>query len=97
MELLESSDKEALKELRAVCGRIGDIWPEGAQEVLIQRNPNLLAELDRSESVLDSLLVIPNWPSPIRKQWREALAEYEKTATQCVTYAKRHMALAHSK
>lgn len=86
-------DQGALQELQEARGRIGEVWPSGTNEVLQSRNPALLAELDRIESVLDSLLVLPSWPKPIRKQWEEALSEYEKTAMQCVTYAKRHLPL----
>ena len=86
-------DEGALKELREAYGRIDSVWPEGVIEVLTKRNPDLLSELNRLYSVLESLLIIPHWPAPIRKQWKQALADYEKTAMQCVTYAKRHLQL----
>ena len=97
MESSGNLDKEALQELRAAHDRIAEVWPAGTHDVLTQRNPDLLTELDRAESVLDSLLVIPNWPPALRKQWCAALAEYEKTAMLCVTYAKRHLVLTQGK
>lgn len=60
-------------------------------DILQQRNPQLLSELDKLEGVIDSLLVIKNKPPVLRKQWSDTLADYEKTAMQCVTYAKRHL------
>lgn len=87
-------DAVAYKELRDAQKRISGVWPEGTTDILVQRNPKLLSELDRLESVIDSLLAIPNWPAPIRKQWHETLANYEKTAVLCSTYAKRHITLA---
>jgi hypothetical protein len=67
---------------------------EGTADVLNERNPDLLTELTKLESVLDSLLAIPNKPPVLKKQWASALAQYEKTAMLCVTYAKRHKDLA---
>lgn len=89
-----SLNQEALQELRVAQGRISDVWLAGTYEVLKARNPDLLSEMDKAESVIDSLLVIPSWPPVLRKQWGTALANYETTAMQCVTYAKRHAALA---
>jgi hypothetical protein len=86
-----AQDSGERQELRAAHDRIGAAWQDGVYEVLQQRNPELLAELDECENVLDSLMVIKNKPSLIRKQWQHALANYEKTAMLCIKYAKRHM------
>jgi len=86
-------DEAASRELNEIKDRIAAVWLDGTLDVLTRRNPELLEELNRLESVLDSLLVIPSWPIPIRKQWRVALADYEKTAMLCVTYARRHLQL----
>lgn len=84
-------DSGALQELRMVSDKVTLAWTDGIEEVLTKRNPELLTELGRLESVLNSLLVIPNWPTPLRKQWRDTLASYEKTAMQCITYGRRHL------
>lgn len=86
-------DEEAYKEFKAAHDRISIKWIDGASEIIKSKNPQLLEELDRTLSVLDSLIAIPDKPASIRKQWRETLAMYEKVADQCVIYAKRHMAL----
>lgn len=84
-------DVGALQELEAVRDRLSKVWLAGTNEILEQRNPGLLSELNKAETVLDSLLAIPKWPAPIRKQWQSALADYAKTAMLCVTYAGRHI------
>ena len=80
-----------LGELQEVRDRLGAVWIGGVLEVLQTRNQELLRELNKLESVIDSLLVIRNKPPTLRKQWLGALAEYETTAALCVTYAKRHL------
>lgn len=87
-------DQGALQEFHAVRDRIASAWLEGTADVLTKRNPDLLSELTKLESMLDSLLIIPNKPPVLKKQWSSALAQYEKTAMLCVTYAKRHKELA---
>jgi hypothetical protein len=67
------------------------VWLTGVYDILKQRNPELLEELNRLESVMDSLLAIPNKPASLRSHWRDTLEQYEKTAMLCVTYAKRHL------
>lgn len=94
MGKLISLDEGAIQELSAVQDRLASVWPNGVNEILQQRNPELLAELTRLESVMDSLLAIPNKPASLRSHWRDTLEQYEKTSMLCITYAKRHLPLA---
>lgn len=87
----EKIDQGAYDEFVAANKRIGDKWPDGAQDILEQRNPELLSEFYKQQSILDSLVLIKSKPAPLKKQWREALAEYERTGEQCIIYAKRHL------
>ena len=87
----EKIDQGALEELVAANKRIGDKWPEGAHDILTQRNPQLLAEFEKQLTILDSLVLIRNKPASLKKQWRETLVEYERTGEQCIVYAKRHL------
>jgi len=91
LEGTDNLDSVAMQELRAVQEKIGEAWPVGTTDILEQRNPDLLRELGKIQGVINSIIAIPNWPTPIKKQWRDALAEYEKTAMLCVTYANRHL------
>jgi len=56
-----------------------------------ETDPELLRELTKLEGIVDSLVIIPNKPAQLKKQWRDTLSSYERTAELCVTYAKRHM------
>ena len=87
-------DAGAYADFEAAHNRIADKWVGGAMDVLQARNPALLHEFERVQSVIDSLLVIPHKPAALRKQWKETLDLYEKIADQCVVYAKRHMTIA---
>ena len=87
-------DRGGLQELKSVQDRIAAVWPGGTFDLLSNKNPGLLTELTKLESVLDSLLSIPVKPPVLKKQWASALAEYEKTAMLCIVYAKRHLDLA---
>ena len=79
-----------MQEFQDAQDRLRAVWPSGVNEILSARNPALLNELTKIEGVVESLLAIPNKPAPLRKQWREAIEQYEKTAMLCVVYAKRH-------
>lgn len=87
-------EENEAKEYRAAQDRLAAVWPEGVNELLERKNPELLGELSRLESVIDSLIVIPNKPTALRKQWNQVLADYEKTAMLCVSYTRRHQELA---
>jgi len=91
-----SLDLKAQKEFKAAIDRIGAIWPEGTQDILSKRNPTLLVELSRLENVLGSLIAIPNKPTVLKKKFKQTLEEYEKVASSCVTYARRHIDLGNS-
>ena len=84
-------DKDGLAAFVAVRDSMADRWLEGTNTVLKERNPVLLAELTRLESVIDSLIQIPKKPKSLQKQFREMIDRYAIISNDCIAYASRHI------
>lgn len=84
-------DKRGLDQVLAVRSEFGNRWPEGAQAVLLERNPELLTEMTRLENILDSLIQIPVKPKALQKQFKDTLDRYVTITNNCISYASRHI------
>lgn len=84
-------DVEALDAFSAVCSGFEGRWQEGTHGVLQERNPALLDELTRLETVINSLIRLPVKPKILQKQFRDALDRYAVVSNDCISYASRHI------
>ena len=87
----EAVDPMEMKLLKDIVDDFAAKWRKGTMEVLESRNPQLLQELSRHESRIDSLLLLSRKPKQLVKQLHEELAAYKKTAEMCMVYADRHL------
>lgn len=84
-------DFEALDKVREIVSRVGSRWPDGAIEILKEKNAPLLARLSALESHIDSLILMPIKPAILKKDLKAKLEDYEKTIEMCIDYANRHI------
>ena len=88
---VEAVDPMELKLLKDTVDGFADKWRAGTMDILETRNPQLLQELKRHESSIDSLLLLSRKPKQLIKQLHDELAAYKKTAEMCMLYADRHL------
>jgi hypothetical protein len=80
-----------LERFQKIQKDMGERWLAGTDEILKSRNPELRAELIKTEGIIDSLLALGPKPKILQKQLDDTLAHYERLVADCITYASRHL------
>lgn len=83
-------DKEALSDVKRIANEVASACPTDTIDILTRRNKDLFEILCRAESIALSFVYLVNKPTQIKKQFSNALKEYQRVGRMCEQYAKRH-------
>lgn len=84
-------DVAGLREVEKVQELAATKWRTGTNDLLAEKNVELLDKIRSLESRVESMLLIPNKPKDLKKRWLELLNEYERALNQAIAYASRHL------